>query len=128
MLPVEVTADILIDADHGTWSADLVRELFLDFEAESILSIPLSTRMPQDKLVWVGTSNGQFIVKSAYWLAMSMSSAAQEGTSGYGRQRKLWKTIWSAEVPNKIKKFCLESLSKHPPYNVQFVPTTGGQL
>ena len=128
MLPAEAIVDILIDADHGIWRADLVRELFLDFEAESILSIPLSTRMPRDKLVWAGTSNGQFTVKSAYWLAMSMSSAAQEGTSGYGGQRQLWKTIWSAEVPNKIKKFCLESLSKHPPYNVQFLLTIGGQL
>ncbi|KAL0000259.1 hypothetical protein SO802_019861 [Lithocarpus litseifolius] len=78
LLPEEATADILIDADHGTRRADLVRELFLDFEAENILSIPLSTRMPRDKLVWAGTANGQFTVKSAYWLAMSMSRGAQE--------------------------------------------------
>ena len=105
MLPAEAIVDILIDADHDTWRADLVRELFLDFEAENILSIPLSTRMPRDKLVWVATSNGQFTVKSAYWLAMSMSSAAQEGTLGYCGQRQFWKTIWSAEVPKKIKNF-----------------------
>nr|POE66538.1 hypothetical protein CFP56_18795 [Quercus suber] len=78
----DATVDILIDSDHGLWRVDLVRELFLNFEAENILSIPLSTCMPPDKLVWAAMPNGTFTVKSAYWIAMDMKEAEQEGTSG----------------------------------------------
>ena len=69
LLPLDQITDILIDANRGTWTTDLVRELFINFEVETILSIPLSIRMPKDKMVWVGTPNGQFTMKNAYWLA-----------------------------------------------------------
>ena len=128
LLPIDATADILIDADHGTWRANLVRELFMNFEGKNILSISLSISMPRDKMVWAGTPNGKFTVKSAYWMAMAMSSAEHEGTSSASGQRQLWKTIWSAEVPNKINFFCLESLLEHPPYKIQLVPKTGDQF
>ncbi|KAF3943108.1 hypothetical protein CMV_030299 [Castanea mollissima] len=55
-------------------------EAFID-SGETILSIPLSIRMPRDKMVWAGTPNGKFTVKSAYWLAKAMSTADHEGTS-----------------------------------------------
>ena len=51
LLLEDTTVNVLIDADHGIWRSDLVRELFLNFEAYIILSIPLSTCMPRDKLV-----------------------------------------------------------------------------
>ena len=66
LLPLDQIDDILIDADRGIWRADLVRVLFKNFEAKTILSIPLSIRMPRDKIVWAGTPNGQFTMKSAY--------------------------------------------------------------
>ena len=66
LLPEDAIVNVLIDADHGTWRSDLVRELFLNFEADIILSIPLSTRMPGDKLVWAATPNGKFTMKSVY--------------------------------------------------------------
>ena len=105
LLPENVKADFLIDAEHGCWIADLVRELFINFEAETILSIPLSISMPLDRLVWSATSNGKFTVKSAYQLAMDMHNAEQERTSEASGQRQLWKSVWSAVVPNRIKNF-----------------------
>ena len=83
----------------------MVRELFINFEAENILSIPLSICLPRDKLVWAATPNDFFTVKSAYWIAMVAAGIEQEGTSGVSGQKQLWKTIWSAEVPNKIRNF-----------------------
>ena len=61
--------------------------------------------MPTNKLVWAATPNGTFTVKSAYWIAMEMKEAEQEGTCGNASQSRLWKTIWLAEVPNKVKNF-----------------------
>ena len=86
-------------------AGELVRELFINFEAEIILSIPLSISMPLDRLVWATTPNGKFTVKSAYWLAMDMHNAKQEGTSEASGQQQLWKSVWGAVVPNKIKSF-----------------------
>ena len=89
LLPEDATVNVLIDADHGTWRSDLVRELFLNFEADIILSIPLSTRMPRDKLVWAATPNGKFMAKSAYWLVLDMKRAENESTSGPSGQQQL---------------------------------------
>ncbi|XP_075674823.1 uncharacterized protein LOC142644018 [Castanea sativa] len=61
--------------------------------------------MPRDKLVWAATPNGKFMVKSAYWLALDMKRAKNGSTSGPSGQQQLWRSIWSADVPNKIKNF-----------------------
>ena len=71
ILPLEVKVCVLIDAENGEWKADLIREVFLEHEADSILSIPLSTLLPADKLVWTAAANGKFSVKSAYNLVRS---------------------------------------------------------
>ena len=91
LLPIDATVDIVIDAERGTWRADLVRELFINFEAENILSIPLSICLPRDKLVWVATPNGFFTVKSAHWIAMAAAGTEQEGTLGASGQKQLGK-------------------------------------
>ena len=75
ILPMEVKVDVLIDAENGEWKADLIREVFLEHEADSILSIPLGTILPADKLVWTAAANGKFSVKSAYNLARSGENA-----------------------------------------------------
>ena len=59
----------------------------------------------RDKLVWAAPPNGKFIVKSACWIATDMKNAEQEGTSEASGQRQLWKSVWGAIVPNKIKNF-----------------------
>ncbi|KAL0004708.1 hypothetical protein SO802_012269 [Lithocarpus litseifolius] len=61
--------------------------------------------MPRDKLVWAATPNGKFTVKSAYWLALDMKRVENESTSGPSGLQQLWRSIWSADVPNKIKNF-----------------------
>nr|POE90993.1 hypothetical protein CFP56_05366 [Quercus suber] len=46
----------LIDQDTKHWKAGLVKETFLPFEVDTILSIPLSYSLPDDNLIcfWVG--------------------------------------------------------------------------
>lgn len=43
-------------------------QLLLPFEAETILNIPLSYELPENKLTWVGDIKGEFNVKSAYYI------------------------------------------------------------
>ncbi|XP_075645642.1 putative mitochondrial protein AtMg00310 [Castanea sativa] len=41
----------LIDGDTRMWKVDLIKKTFFPYEAEVILKIPLSPRMPEDSLI-----------------------------------------------------------------------------
>ena len=71
--PADLRVSELIDSDNRCWNLHLLQQLFLPFEVEEIRSIPLSNSPPPDKLIWTGTSNGLFTVRSACKLAMESS-------------------------------------------------------
>ena len=49
----------LIDEDSKRWKVDTLKSLFLPFEVERILNIPLSYSLPEDKIIWVGNKRGE---------------------------------------------------------------------
>ena len=81
----------LIDQDTKCWKANLVKRTFLPFEADTILSIPLSYSLPNDKLIWTGNKRGEFLVWSAYYIALPIVETNHEGESSTGDPRTpLW--------------------------------------
>ena len=48
----------LIDRDTRRWKGDVVKSLFLPFEARTILNIPLCHNLPEDQIIWVGNRRG----------------------------------------------------------------------
>jgi hypothetical protein len=66
LLPETATVDQLIQSESMTWNKELISQIFCTRDVEMILSIPLSRRCPRDSLIWHGTRNGSFLVKSAY--------------------------------------------------------------
>ena len=69
----------LIDKDTRRWKDDVVRSMFLAFEARTILNIPLCHSLPKDQIIWVGNKKGEFSVKSAYYIATRMIDTIEEG-------------------------------------------------
>lgn len=71
----------LIDPDTRKWKANLVRALFLPFEASVILNIPLSHNLLKDKVIWVGNKNGISLSRVPttlllkYWKLMKLEKA-----------------------------------------------------
>ena len=65
----------LIDGDTGMWKADLIKKHFMPHEADIILGVPLSPRMPEDSLIWAWSKNGNFTVRSAYGVALKILRA-----------------------------------------------------
>jgi hypothetical protein len=97
----------LIDGDQQ-WRRDLVNKTFLPHDAEHILNIKLPTNPMKDMPSWNYEKNGNFTVRSAYRLAYNLahSGSISQGNSLTGvADRSLWKCIWSAPIPNKVKIF-----------------------
>ena len=72
-IPAISTISELINFDTGNWHEELVRQTFIPTNVEVILSIPLSSRLPRDRLVWALTPKGSFTVKSVYKIAVVKS-------------------------------------------------------
>ena len=100
----------LVDKDRRGWDVGKVKNMFLPHEADLILSIPISAKLPKDSLIWAWTSNGMFTVKSAYIVAQKVlkdggGRGDEGGSSDSSRMRGIWKMVWSLNCPNKIKHF-----------------------
>jgi ribonuclease HI len=97
----------LIDQRLKTWDEAKVRKYFYQCDVEEILKIKLSPNIGTDWVSWYFEKSGLFSVRSAYRLAMRekyevgvmASSATPEG------ERSVWKAIWHANVPSKVKVF-----------------------
>jgi hypothetical protein len=101
----------LIDPDTKQWDRGLIYSTFNHAEAKQILSIPISQRSPEDKLIWHWEKDGDYSVRSTYHLLKDQCNPnLAESSSSHLKQ--LWKEIWKAPVSNKIKTF-LWRLSKN---------------
>ena len=58
----------LINARVGYWRESIIKKVFVPCDVDTILSIPLCTSWPRDKLIWHFESNEKFSVRLAYHL------------------------------------------------------------
>ena len=80
--------------------------MFLPFEVDTILNMPLSYTLPEEKLIWIGNKRGEFTIKSAYYIACSLVEAEETSESSAGNPRTpLSKKIWNLKIPCKIWMF-----------------------
>ena len=95
----------LIDPQSHIWNKELVTATFLPFEAKIILKIPLSHYRQDDILIWGGTKNGVFAVRSGYHFLLDDSHRTDPGPSDTSLLVQAWNTIWSIQVPPKVRHF-----------------------
>ena len=98
----------LIDQETKWWKTSVVRALFLPFEADIILKIPLSQNLPKDNLIWIGNKRGAFFFKSAYHIATNLQDGTDVGECSL-KCLSLEKFV-EAETPCKNQNILLESL------------------
>ena len=86
---------MLIDRDTRRWKGDVVRSLFLPFEARTILNIPFSQSLPEDQIIWGGGNRkGEFSVKNAYYIAVGVIDTMEECERSSGDSRSpLWRKL-----------------------------------
>jgi hypothetical protein len=118
ILDPEDTVSTLIFDDNNMWNVEKVREVFSEWEANAIVSIPLPPHKRRDRLFWDDTKSGLFSVKSAYHLQLRHYAAARTGEcSEVRRDRKLWKFLWALSIPPKVKSFLWRACNAILPTN-----------
>lgn len=106
--PVRVNE--LIDATSATWKRDMLQQVFLAPDVNSILSIPLCTRNMEDTWSWNFEKNGIFTIRSSYRMLVDTKRRREDwlennaGRSNYEEEAREWTSLWSVGVPRKIKK------------------------
>ena len=105
---VDARVSELIDPTHRAWREQLIRQMFPSTQAEAIMDIPLSQTETQDKLIWGGTKEGTFTVKSATLLAREMAEAKSQAhqPSCSGDYDGRWVRIWNASATPRARNLC----------------------
>lgn len=104
----------LIDPNTRWWNFPLIQSIFTPEEASRISSLALSPTGTHDTLIWIGTTNGLYFVRSAYHLAKARD-LRQKGECSTGTQaQQVWQKVWSLQVPGVVRTFlwrvCNEAL------------------
>jgi hypothetical protein len=107
----------LIDHNSRRWKVELISRIFLEDEAKIINSIPLSPLPVEDRIIWRGTKNGNFSVRSAYFLEVEKNEA-QRGETSRPVEGIMWKECWNMKVPNVVKLFLWKALHNLLPTRV----------
>jgi ribonuclease HI len=95
-------------ADRREWDEGLIRTCLYPHDAEEVLKIRLTNRNEEDFIARHYEKSEMFSVRSAYKLALQPHQAEQrqEGSSrNLDGSRALYKEIWSAKVPPKVRIF-----------------------
>ncbi|XP_050217472.1 uncharacterized protein LOC126668311 [Mercurialis annua] len=100
--PVDIAS--LINPITRNWKSELIMEMFDREDATKILALPLPYWPHEDKLIWQYSPDGNYTVKSGYFIALN------NGFRGYQSliphlAKSDWKMLWKLPVPNKIKVF-----------------------
>ncbi|CAN6560215.1 unnamed protein product [Malus baccata var. baccata] len=85
------------------WSRELMlRSLFIDAEKTEWKDL----FHPRDALIWIAEKNKLLTTKRAYHVARSCNDVCRDTPSGSNLSASvnfLWKALWRAQVPGKIK-------------------------
>ncbi|KAM1236381.1 hypothetical protein ACFX2I_037400 [Malus domestica] len=105
---IQMKVEKLIDTSTRVWRTDLLSEFFSSDEVSLILSLPISFRALEDRLVWHYDKHDLFFVKSGYWVArqwLQSSNSSSSSSTNVSAYVKLWKHLWKANIPPKVKNF-----------------------
>jgi hypothetical protein len=114
--PIDAKASALIDAKTNGWNSPLIQKVFWPEEVKSICGMVLSPMGQPDFLVWRGSTNGVFTVKSAYHIENNKQLCSRGESSVFSQGCWVWQKLWRLHVPAVVKTFlwrvCHNSLSK----------------
>jgi ribonuclease HI len=109
------TVSELISPLTNQWDETLIDSIFFPYDAIAIKSIPLSEGSLKDKPFWPGTNTGQYTVRSGYKFLQAENLKLQPSCSNSKPMERIWKQVWSLQVPKKIQVFIWRALKDSLP-------------
>jgi hypothetical protein len=92
----------------------LIRASFSGDEDEAICRMVPSPLGSADKRIWIDSSTGVYIVRSAYYSEMFRRAQAKGESSGVKEENEIWQAIWNLKAPaavqNFVRKMCFNIL------------------
>ena len=65
--------DLCLNPTTNTWNRDFIASIMNTQDTSDICKLPLNSRIDFDTIIWNASSNGSYIVKSAYKMCLSIS-------------------------------------------------------
>lgn len=100
----DIRVSNLIDYDKGVWDVNALSQWFDTDTVSATLAIPLSSDWLQDKLYWWYTRNGEYSIKSGYWLSL-LRNHSNDVAPMDDTLHKLWARLWNIPAPPKLYHF-----------------------
>lgn len=105
----------LIDPNTNHQRVSLIVGIFSREEVENIMKILISCTNKLEKLIWNGTSNGEFTVKSVYHFQKALKELSKSQPSISNDRSAMLLVLWKMNIhlANEIFlwRACLEGLS-----------------
>ncbi|KAI5322796.1 hypothetical protein L3X38_031868 [Prunus dulcis] len=87
-------SELICNEGSPQWDLQKLNNLFLPVDVADIARIPLRIRPPPDRIVWHYDNHGVFTLKSAYRVALQLTSGDEDGSS-------------SSSADNNMQELCL---------------------
>jgi ribonuclease HI len=115
---INAKVNCLIDESTASWNTALVRDLFNAEDADLICNLAISKYGQKDVLFWRGTSDGNFSVRSAYFMELNRKQKEHGEASSPPKIDHFWRDIWQLKVTNPTKTFIWRACSNILPTKV----------
>ncbi|WZY70642.1 hypothetical protein YC2023_002882 [Brassica napus] len=103
----------LIDQESKEWDVRLLEDYVAPADIPFIRSLAISSAHRQDTFCWNYTKNGQYTVKSGYWVARNLLTAEEEKEVLESSITKLQAFAWTIEAPQKICHLIWQLITGH---------------
>ncbi|KAK2639320.1 hypothetical protein Ddye_027115 [Dipteronia dyeriana] len=106
MSPISLDANITVDhlkLASSNWNIDLLKDNLMEADVDCILSLPSTSPLHDDSLLWHVERSGNYSVHIGYRVGRSMIVVVS--SSGLDNSKSWWKDLWRLHIPSKIKIF-----------------------
>lgn len=95
----EIVSSLFIPGEKR-WNESLIKEHFLEVDANAILAILIPQREVVDRIAWTGSNKGIYSAKIGYHFWYNLNHEATVASQSVG-----WKKVWNLPLPPKVKVF-----------------------